>query len=67
MQPKQLFPWINGTATGLRRFVRGCIPGPSVRAPWSMKSGLLQSFKHMVSRLLRAELIGERPGIEEWP
>ena len=32
-----------------------------------MKSGLLQPFEHMVLRLLRAELIGERPGVEEWP
>jgi hypothetical protein len=33
----------------------------------SMKSRLPQPFEHMVSRPLRAELIGERPGIEERP
>jgi murein L,D-transpeptidase YcbB/YkuD len=33
----------------------------------SMKSGLVQPFEHEVPSLLRAELIGERPGIEERP
>ena len=35
----------------------------NARSPRSTKSGLLQPFEHMVSRLVRAELIGERPGI----
>ena len=33
----------------------------------STKSGFFQPFEHMIPRLFRAELIGERPGVKEWP
>jgi hypothetical protein len=33
----------------------------------STKSGLFQPFEHLIPRLLRTELSGERPGVKEWP
>ena len=43
---------------------------PAVRAAQALpstKSGLFQPFEHKILRLLRAELSGEHPGVEEWP
>ena len=42
-------------------------PHLCIQATASAKSGLLQPFEHMVPRLLRAELSGERPRLKEWP
>ena len=33
----------------------------------STKSGLFQPFKHLIPRLLCAELSSERTGVEKWP
>jgi hypothetical protein len=33
----------------------------------SVKSGLLQSFKHLSLRLLRSKLTGKRAGVQERP
>ena len=41
--------------------------GRSAQALPSTKSSLFQPFEHMIPRLLRAELSGERPGVKEWP
>ena len=59
MQPEQLFP-LDQWHCNVTEAPHGC-------APQSTKSGLLQPIEHMVARLVRAELIGERPGIEKWP
>jgi hypothetical protein len=36
-----------------------------LRVAWSLKSGLLQPFESVIPRLLRAELSGKRPGVDE--